>query len=49
MAIGILQNITSKEGDIGVDEFSVTTILIEAVSGNVIMEQNITVSIIGKW
>lgn len=40
----MLQEITSDEEKIGVDEFSVATILIEAISVNVMNKQNITVS-----
>ena len=40
-AITQLEDLTNEEEDIGVDEFSVTTILIEAVSGSVEQDRNV--------
>ena len=45
VAISELDRITSQEEDIGVDELSVTTVLIEAVSTGVQRDRNVRTTV----
>ena len=45
VAISELDRITSQEEDIGVDELSVTTVLIEAVSTGVQQDRNVRTTV----